>query len=91
MTLLETAAEAFEVPPESLLHDSLQEYFKQQLVNVEADIFLLAKKYGIKDVFELDARVQEGIIHEAEAHDDYFRLDHLESKRDKIKQILEQL
>ena len=32
MTLLETVAEAFEIPPEALLHDSLQEYLKQQLV-----------------------------------------------------------
>ena len=51
----------------------------------------MAKKYGIKDIFELDAKIEQGIFHEQEAHEDYFRLDFLESKRDKIRHLLEQL
>jgi hypothetical protein len=89
MSLLETVAKEFQVSPETLLNESLKEYLKQQLVKIEADIFLVAKKYGTKDVFELDAKIKEGFIHETEAHDDYFRMDYLEAERDKIRQMLD--
>ena len=91
MSILETVAEAFQVSPESLLHESLREYLNKQLVRVESDIFLLAKKYGVKDIFELDAKVQEGLFHEQESHDDYFRLDYLEAERDKIRRTMDKL
>ena len=88
MSILETVAEEFQISPESLLHESLKEYFSKRLMKVESEMFLLAKKYGVKDVFELDSRVEEGLIREEEAHDDYFRLDYLEAERDKIRRVL---
>ena len=58
---------------------------------MEADIFLLTKKYGVKDVLELDSRVKSGFIRESDAYDDYFTFDNLEAEREKIKKILEDL
>jgi hypothetical protein len=91
MTILDTIAQAFQIPPQSLLQESLKVYLKQKLLRVESEIFLLAKKYGVQNVFELDDKVKGGFFHEREAHDDYFKLDHLEAERDKITQLLDAL
>ncbi len=91
MAILETVAKAFHVPPQSLLQESLRTYLKQKLLNVESDLFVLSKKYGVHDVLELDVKVKEGFFHELETHDDYFRLDYLEAERDQIKHLLDTL
>ncbi len=58
---------------------------------MEADIFMLTKKYGVKDVFEFDSKVKEGFISEEAAYDDYFTFENLKAERERIKAILEKL
>ena len=91
MAVIDMVAKEFNMKPKELLKESLKTYLEKRLSKVEADIFLLAKKYGIKDVFELDSKVKEGIVSEKEAYDDYFVLDNLEAEREKIKKFLEKL
>ena len=74
-----------------LIKKSVRTYLKHRLSRVESEIFLLAKKYGVKDVFELDSRVKEGLISEKDAYDDYFTYDNLEADRGKIKKLLEEI
>lgn len=91
MAVIDAVAKDFHMKPKELLKESLKTYLEKRLSKVEADIFLLAKKYGVKDVFELDAKVKEGLFTEKEAYEDYFALDNLEAERDKIKKYLEKL
>lgn len=91
MAVIDAVAKEFNMKPKELLKESLKTYLEKRLSKVEADIFLLAKKYGVKDIFELDSKVKEGIISEKEAFNDYFILDNLEAERDKIKNFLEKL
>ena len=91
MAVIDMVAKEFNMKPKELLKESLKTYLEKRLSKVEADIFLLAKKYGVKDVFELDSKVKEGIVSEKEAYDDYFVLDNLEAERKKIKGFLEKL
>jgi hypothetical protein len=89
MTVIETAAGTPHMKPDDLVKESLRVFVEQKLAAVEAEIFFIAKKYGVKDVFELDPRIEEGLLSESEAYDDYFHLDHLEAKRQKYKQVAE--
>ncbi|HLP48491.1 MAG TPA: hypothetical protein VK186_14570 [Candidatus Deferrimicrobium sp.] len=89
MTVIEETAETLHMKPDVLLKESLEFYIEQKISAIEADIFLIAKKYGVKDVFELDKRIEEGLISETEAYDDYFHLDHLEAERKKLKRVAE--
>lgn len=89
MTVIEATAETLHMKPDVLLKESLEFYIEQKISAIEADIFLIAKKYGVKDVFELDKRIEEGFIGETEAYDDYFHLDHLEAERQKLKRVAE--
>lgn len=91
MAVIDMVAKEFNMKPKELLKESLKTYLEKRLSKVEADIFLLAKKYGVKNVFELDSKVKEGIVNEKEAYDDYFVLDNLEAEREKIKKFLEKL
>lgn len=91
MAVIDMVAKELHMNPKKLLNESLKSYLGKKLSKVEADIFLLAKKYGVKDVFELDAKVKKGFINEKDAYDDYFALDNLEAERAKIKKFLEKL
>lgn len=91
MAVIDKVAKEFHMKPKELMKESLKTYLEKRLSKVEADIFLLAKKYGVKDVFELDSKVKEGFLSEKEAYEDYFNLDNLETERDKIKKFLEKL
>ncbi|GJQ60166.1 MAG: hypothetical protein SCALA701_29670 [Candidatus Scalindua sp.] len=90
MTTIDIVAKELHMRPNELLHESLRTYLERRLAKVEAEIFALAKKYGVKDVFELDTKVKDGLIKEENAHEDYFNLDNLEADRDKIKKLLEE-
>lgn len=91
MTVIDTIAKEFHLNPNELLKESLRLYVYQKLAKIEADIFLIEKKYGVKDVFELDSKTKEGLISEKDAYDDYFALDNLEAEREKVKKLLEKV
>ena len=89
--VINMVAKELHMNPGDLLNESVRSYLEKKLSAIDAEIFLIVKKYGIKDVFELDAKVKKGFIHEKDAYDDYFTLDNLESERKTIKKILEKL
>jgi len=91
MTTIDIVAKELHMKPKELLNESLKSYLEKRLSRVEADIFLLTKKYGVKDVFEMDAKAKEGLISEKDSYNDYFNFDNLESEREKIKRILEEI
>lgn len=91
MATIDIVAKELHMKPNELLHESLRTYLCRRLSKIEADIFVLVKKYGVKDVFELDENIHNGLIKEEDAHEDYFNLDNLEADRDKIKKLLEEL
>lgn len=91
MTIIDTAAKEFNLSSDELVRESLKTYLHQRLSKIEADIFIIAKRYGVKDVFELDSKVKSGLITEQNGYDDYFALDNLEAEREKIKKLLEKV
>jgi hypothetical protein len=89
MTVIEATAKSLEMNPNDLLRESLKLFIDQKLSAIEAEIFSIAKKHGVKDVFELDKRIGEGLVSEDEAYEDYFRLDYLEAEKQKLINALE--
>jgi hypothetical protein len=84
MTLIEKAADRLNIKPEELIKKSLETYLKQRSSQIESEIFLISKKYGIKDILEMDEKVSKGKISEDVAYDDYFLLDNLQAELEKI-------
>ncbi len=91
MAVIDAVAKELHMKPDDLLKESLKTYLRQRLSNVEAELFTIAKKYGVHDVFELDARIKDGLVREKNAYDDYFNLDNLEAEREKLKKFIEEI
>jgi hypothetical protein len=89
--LLEQVAQHFAMTPLQVQQESLRLYLERKLRLVESELFTLAQRYGVKSIAEMDAVIQAGQFHEAETFEDYFRLDYLESERDTLHTLLEQL
>ena len=91
MNVIDGIAKELDMKPSELIKKSIRTYLEKRLSKIETEIFVLAKKYGVKDVFELDSRVKEGLISEKDAYDDYFAFDNFEADREKIKKLLEEI
>ena len=89
--MYEDIALKLQLPPEELERESLRLFLKQRLRLVESQLLGLARRYGVQTVSELDALVQNGQVHEAEAFEDYFDFDHLEAERDVLLDSLREL
>jgi hypothetical protein len=89
--LIEQVAQRLQTKPEVLERESLKLYLEKKLRVIESELFLLAHRYGVRDVAELDEMVKGGKFHEDEAFEDYFNLDYLEHERDKLSRLLEDL
>jgi hypothetical protein len=89
--VLEQIAEHFAMTPHQVQQESLRLYLERKLRLVESELFTLTQHYGVQTVAALDEAVHSGQFHEAETFEDYFRLDYLETERDTLQALLEQL
>lgn len=91
MTLLERAATRLNVVPEKLERESLRAYLERNLRLVESELYMLAQRYGVQTVEELDKTIQSGRFHEKDTFEEFFRFDYLENERQTLRELLEQL
>ena len=91
MATLEKLAEDLHMKPDDLMRESLEVFLRRKLKAIEAELFLLAKRYGVKDVFEFDKMIKEGRFHEEDVFEDYFNFDNLEADRDPILENLKKI
>jgi len=88
---LEELAKDLRMKPDELMKESLETFLKHKLKVIESELFLLVKRYGVRNVQEFDRMIQEGKLHEEDAFEDYFKLDNLEAERDLILEYLDKL
>lgn len=91
MTVLEEISKELNVKLDELIKIGLRTYFEKKLSSIESELFLLAKKYGIKNVFEFDEAIKQGKFHEDSSFEDYFKFDNLEAEREKILKYMEKI
>ena len=91
MLTIDRVAKELNIEKNGLIKESLQTYLNQKLLKIETELFLLAKKYGIKDIFEFDSNIRKGFISEKESYDDYFTFDNLEAEKETLKKIIASL
>jgi hypothetical protein len=89
MQIFEEAAKVLNMNREGLQRVSLKTFLEKELRNIEAEIYKIAAKHGIKSVLELDEKLKRGAITEEYILDDFMELDYLESKRDDLLKAME--
>lgn len=88
-TLLRTVAAELHIAEEELPKQGLRSVLERRLREVKAEIFAITGRYGVSSVEEMEARHQEGSLEEADSWRDLQRLDHLEYKRDRLRELLQ--
>ena len=78
-------------PRDVILGESLQALLERQLREVKAEILQIAGEYGISSAEEMEERYRAGTLEEAGTWRDFQRLDHLEYKRDRLNELLQEL
>ncbi|MBZ0174893.1 MAG: hypothetical protein K8F55_06415 [Candidatus Methanoperedens nitroreducens] len=71
--------------------ESIRTFLEKELRNIEAEIFKIGAKHGIKSIFELDEKLKIGEIKEKDMIEDFMELDYLESRRDDMLKALEKI
>jgi hypothetical protein len=89
--LLNDIAEKFDTTPEQIQQESLRLYLERRKRFVESELLALGFRYDVQTVEQLDSAIESGRFHEAEAFEDYFRFDYLESELDSVRELLAQL
>ena len=89
--MYEDIALKLQLPPEELERESLRLFLNHRFRLVESQLLGLAHRYGVRTVTELDALVQEGQVHKADAFEEFFEFDRLEAERDALLESLREM
>jgi sulfur relay (sulfurtransferase) DsrF/TusC family protein len=88
MLSVQRVANELNISTDELIQQSVNLFVQQQLIKVEAELFRFLKKYGIKNVFEMDEKLKNGSLRENDVIDDFFAIDHLENERERLLNLL---
>jgi len=91
MEILEEIANELRVNKDVLAKDSLKLFLQRELLDVEAQMFKITNRHGIKSVLEFDQRLKAGKVHEEDIMDDFMELDHLEAQRDELLRAMKKI
>jgi len=84
LQIIEEVVQALNMGWERLELESLKTFLEKELIGIEAKIYKIGTKHGIRSIFELDEKLKNGAITEEDMMDDFMELDYLESRRDDL-------
>ena len=91
MEILEEIANDLKVNKDVLARDSLEVFLQRELLDVEAQMFKITARHGVKSVLDFDELLKAGKVHEEDIMDDFMELDHLEARRDELLRAMKRI
>jgi hypothetical protein len=95
MEVIDEVASTLKMDRDVLARASIKAFLERELRRIEAEIFEIGARHGVRSIFELDDKLKKGEVREADILDDFQELDYLESRRDELlsamKSLLQQL
>lgn len=88
--LLERVAEATGELKERIMAKGVVEYLKSELRRVNSEAIEIRSRYGVDSAREMDERYEKGELDEENSWRDFFRLSHLEERREVLEGLLEE-
>ncbi|MEA3281300.1 MAG: hypothetical protein U9Q68_01895 [Euryarchaeota archaeon] len=88
MNAIPKIAPILRITQEELERESIGTYLHIRLKRCESELFNLAKKYGVSSIEDFEGVYKRGNIEEEGTWEDFFRMDHLEAKRESIREAL---
>jgi len=84
---IKNIAKELSINEDRLILEGLKAYIERTLLDVDAEILRIRKKYNVKDIYDMNTKIEEGVLDES-CMEDFFRLDRLEHKKEKLEKIL---
>ena len=91
MEVIDEIAGVLKMDRDALARASIKAFLERELRSIEADMFEIWTKHGVKSIFELDGMLKRGVVREEDVLDDFQELDYLESRRDEILAAMKSL
>ena len=91
MEVIDEVASALKMDKDSLAKASVKAFLDKELRCVEAEIYEIGAKHGVKSISELDNKLKSGEAKEEDILEDFQDLDYLESRRDELLAAMKKL
>jgi len=88
--LLDRVAKATGELRERIVAKGITEYLKSQLREVNAEIIEVCNKYQVASANDMERKYESGELEEEGSWRDFFRLSHLEERRNTLQRLLEE-
>ena len=87
--LLDRVSKATGELREQIVAKGVMEYLKSKLREVNAEIIEVCNKYKVASARDMERKYESGELEEEGSWRDFFRLSHLEERRDTLQRLLE--
>jgi hypothetical protein len=84
MEVIDKIASTLKMDRDVLAKASIKVFLERELRCIEAEIFEIGSRHGVRSIFELDDKLKKGEFREADILEDFQELDYLESRRDEL-------
>jgi ABC-type phosphate/phosphonate transport system ATPase subunit len=91
MKKISEIAQELETSPDMFLSQAVESFLQKELRKVQAEIYHLCGQYEVSKSSDIDEKYRKGELKEENSWEDYFKLDHLEYRRQRILSAMEKL
>ena len=91
MEVIDEVAIALKMDRDALAKASVKAFLDRELRCVEAEIYEIGARHGVKSIFELDDKLKRGKVKEEDILEDFQELDYLEARRDELLAAMKKL
>lgn len=88
---IERVERELNVPRGQLLRDGIKRYLEFELRQLEIEAAKIRRKHDVKSFDDLWSKLEKGEVLEAECFDDLTRLEYLETRAEKVVELLKEL
>lgn len=89
--MLERISKATGEVKEKIMAKGIMEYLKSSLREVNAEIIELCNRYEVTSAKDMEEKYKRGELEEEDTWRDFFRLSHLEERKEILEKLLEEI
>ncbi len=89
--VVSAVAETMFMPEDEVVVQGLKALLQRNYIQLQAQIQEIHNRYQVTSLADMEQHYRAGTLHENDSWKDLQRLDDLEYKRDRVKQLLESL
>ncbi|MCX9083254.1 MAG: hypothetical protein OIN87_00460 [Candidatus Methanoperedens sp.] len=73
---------------DEIVTGGIRAYIRLEPGKIEAQLYSLYRKYGIKSTADLEHKIEKGTVVESDVFEDLTRIDYLEAEKNKLQRLI---